>query len=38
MKINLKSIKGTQIVTINGKPMVFATLTEALKYICGVKR
>lgn len=38
MKINLKSIKGTQIVTINGKPMVFATLMEAFKYICGVKR
>lgn len=38
MKINLKSLKGTPIVTINGKPMVFATLTEALKYICGVKR
>lgn len=36
--ITLKTIKGTHIVTVNGKPMVFATLLEALKYIFGVKR
>lgn len=35
--ITLKT-KGKHIVTVNGKPMVFATLIEALKHICGVKR
>lgn len=36
--MKLKTSKGIHIVTDNGKPVVFATLIEALKYICGVKR
>ena len=31
--MTFKSIKGIHIVTDNGKPKVFATLLEALKYI-----
>ena len=33
MGMKLKSCKGVHIVTDNGKPKVFATLLEALKYI-----
>lgn len=36
--ITLKTIKGTHIVTENGKPKVFATMIEALKYIFEVRR
>ena len=36
--IKFKTVKGVHIVTHNGKPMVFATLIEAIKYICGVSR
>ena len=35
--MKLKTSKGMHIVTDNGKPMVFATLLDALKYIFGVK-
>ena len=38
MNINLKRINREHIVTVNGKPMVFATLIEAFKYIFEVKR
>ena len=37
MGINMKSIKGVPIVTIDGKPRVFAALLEALKYIFEVR-
>lgn len=36
--MTFKSYKGIHIVTDKGKPMVFATLFEALKYIFEVKR
>ena len=36
--MTLKSSKGCHIVTVNGKPIVFATLTEALKHIFEVRQ
>lgn len=36
--ITLKTIKGVHIVTENGKPMVFATMIEALKHIFEVRK
>lgn len=38
MGMTFKSLKDTHIVTVNGKPRVFATLIEALRYIWGVKK
>lgn len=37
MGMTLKRIKGVHIVTHNGKPIVFATMMEALKHIFEVK-
>ena len=37
-KFTLKRMNGELIVTENGKPKVFASLIEALKHICGVRR
>lgn len=37
-KLTLKKFNGDIIVTENGKPKVFATLTEALKHIFGVRQ
>lgn len=36
--ITLKSLRGVHIVYDKGKPIVFATLIEALKYSWGAKR
>ena len=36
-RVTLKRINGNIIVTENGKPKVFATLLEAIKYIGKVK-
>ena len=33
MICTLKKVKNTHIVTVNGKPMVFATLIEAIRHI-----
>lgn len=33
----LKSLRGVHIVYDKGKPVVFATLIEALKYLWGAK-
>ncbi len=33
----MKSVRGVHIVYAKGKPMVFATLIEALKYLWGAK-
>ena len=38
MKITLKRINHEHIVTVNGKPQVFATMIEALRYIFEVRR
>lgn len=38
MKITLKRINREHIVTVDGKPKVFATLMEALKHIVEVRR
>ena len=36
--MTFKSIKGKHIVTINGKPMVFASLIEAIRKTFEVKK
>ena len=38
MKNTLKSVKGVHIVTVNGKPMVCATIIEAIKCIGEVSK
>ena len=38
MRINFKRFNHKHIVTVNGKPMVFTTLIESLKYIFEVGR
>ena len=36
--MTFKSLKGEHIVTINGKPMVFASLIEAIKKAFEVRK